>query len=998
MVLQTSSPSKHNAMLGKKVPHPKSTKYDNPGIEADFSTPPAKRVKRNTPAETHISPKKGWHNDVVPDSDAEREDEDLEEQPRERRTDLESALPPIPSDKEAIEAYEATRAAEQSEDGVKDRLGERKWVKGKSSIYVDAFNLALETVLEDEAHLFDEAEHAVFTAWRDLSYEAQYLYVRLFLRKTSSWHRVSKLGYHSDVADLPRAIEDLQIVRDLPSPSSQTGEHPGELESPEGTTLDSSFSFADRSEDCIKDLEEASSLLLLDELKTLAKDARVQGKNKKELLRAFRRTSGKQTGLGFANLQRSDTAESTASVGSTGIDDESREGTPSRSENRDAHWVNKIMAETGPCIRLSLPTLKLFERVHLVFYRSTEWTEKSLTTIILARIARWNFPDYIVSRSANIFASRALLLEFEASLRTQFRVDNIMEFNGTPTKDTLQVVLDIFEEVYPRWKALLASEQLKEDSIYSTGEGAYLRRLSPAWVYTRIVHKGVQVLGKYKHHLREHEVLCELLQQRLFHTSRRGDWYQRKALLEEHYMHLHLPSPPSCKDVESKKKHWKRIALGTCEQGLQDQLTHLIFHHDLQKRTVKLEKQLKVPYRLQHDFQHVLLTKPAERTFHGVRIERPPSNNNSRRNSEQQISTSAAPPKPDRRGGKTIWLDPALHLVTDPESGEERKVEGECSVEAMCLSSYRALGYKGYHSEGGILKTLFAYLFMDVLFVYIPNVFQTPFQTCPLDLHTDAFYPSRVSEINKRLNVISNGGAAGLVRRVWDEHSERKTCIVGLDWSFAIEDLLEIAGAFPGAALSTVMKVLAQEYGQRGGGVPDLFLWKPKLVKGEDGQAEQEGEVMLSEVKSENDRLSDTQRMWIDVLSGAGVRVELCHAVAKELRRPGHGQLMRNKVNRRSIAKHSKTTDNAYSLVAQITVMPPWFPGMNVADVKLDERYLDTKQSIPKRHTGVGETAGVDDDVLAVASCFMDAVDDGSFVVGLECVQFDAKVVCLLVG
>ena len=890
MPLQASSPSKHNAMLGKRIPHPASTKYEDEE-EADFSTPPAKRVKRDGPSTPKTSPLKRWQQQkVVSDSEDESGHDDSEEQPRERRTDIESALPPILSDKEAIEAYEATRAAEQAEEGPKDRLGERKWVRGKSSIYVDAFNLALETVLEDESHLFDEAEHAVFTAWRELSYEAQYLYVRLFLRKTSSWHRISKLGYHSDVADLPKALEGLQAVQQLPSSSSQTGEHPGELEPPEGTTLDSSFTFADRSEECIKDLEEASSLLLLDELKALAKDARVQGKNKKELLRAFRRTSGKQTGLGFASLKRSDTDVSITSNASGVEDEDGGETTPSRLENRDAHWVDKIMAETGPCVRLSTPSLKLFERVHLVFYRSTEWTEKSLTTIILARIARWNFPEYIVSRSANIFPSRALLLEFEASLRTQFRVDNIMEFNGTPTKDTLEVVLDIFEEVYPRWKVLLAEEQRKEDSIYSTGEGAYLRRLSPAWVYTRIVHKGVQVLAKYKHHKREHAVLAELLEQRLFHTSRRGDWYQRKALLEEHYMHLHLPSPPECKDVEAQKKHWKRVALQTCETGLQDQLTHLIFHHDLQKRTMKLEKQLKVPKRLQHDFQHVLLTKPAERTFHGVRIERPPSNHGSRRNSEQATATTTttpATPKPDRRGAKTIWLDPALHTstVVDPDTGEEHavQVEGECSVESMCLSSYRALGYKGYHSEGGILKTLFAYLFADVLFVYIPNVFQTAFQTCPLDLHTDAFYPSRISEVNARLNDISNGEASRLVREVWHREEEKKTCVVGLDWTFALEDLLEIAEAFPPAALSTVMKVLAQEYGQRGGGVPDLFLWKPK-VKAEGGGTESEGEVMFSEVKSENDRLSDTQRMWIDVLAGAGVRVELCHAVAKEVR------------------------------------------------------------------------------------------------------------------
>ena len=139
-----------------------------------------------------------------------------------------------------------------------------------------------------------------------------------------------------------------------------------------------------------------------------------------------------------------------------------------------------------------------------------------------------------------------------------------------------------------------------------------------------------------------------------------------------------------------------------------------------------------------------------------------------------------------------------------------------------------------------------------------------------------------MSEVNARLNEISNGEAERLIRCMWEEHHERKTCVVGLDWTFAIEDMLEIERSFPPAALSAAMKVLVQEYGQRGGGVPDLFLWTEGGAL--DGEA---GDVMFAEVKSENDRLSDTQRMWIDVLSGAGVKVELCHALAREVRAAG---------------------------------------------------------------------------------------------------------------
>jgi len=94
----------------------------------------------------------------------------------EDETAFESSLPPVLTDKQAIEEYEVMRASQASvEEDAASRFDSRKWVRGRSSIYVDAFNLALDTVLEDESHLFDERERTVFREWRDLDYEAQYL-------------------------------------------------------------------------------------------------------------------------------------------------------------------------------------------------------------------------------------------------------------------------------------------------------------------------------------------------------------------------------------------------------------------------------------------------------------------------------------------------------------------------------------------------------------------------------------------------------------------------------------------------------------------------------------------------------------------------------------------------------------------------------------------------------------------------------------------------------
>ena len=184
MALQTRSPASHNQMLGQKIRHPPSTNFHD-----EFQSPIAKRLKRLDSTDSSLS-RKGLEDEddvglptpqvrrqEVPDSEAEGDVDDFEESPTfSQQTELESALPPIKTDKEAISEYEATRAAEEREPSdLHGRIGQRKWVHGKSSIYVDAFNLALETVLEDERHLFDEAEMAVFENWRDLSYESQYL-------------------------------------------------------------------------------------------------------------------------------------------------------------------------------------------------------------------------------------------------------------------------------------------------------------------------------------------------------------------------------------------------------------------------------------------------------------------------------------------------------------------------------------------------------------------------------------------------------------------------------------------------------------------------------------------------------------------------------------------------------------------------------------------------------------------------------------------------------
>ncbi|KAI9834698.1 MAG: hypothetical protein M1826_000101 [Phylliscum demangeonii] len=918
--MPTLPPRTCTPATGTRIKHPASTHfYDDqppsstkrlrrslslesgPSGQSPDSLQDGERRPRLARAETTIS---GDDGDEAPGPEAEAEGGVAAGRASgDCRTELETAMPAVSTDALAdYEASKAAHAADTREAGGEgeERLGPdgRPWVKGRSSIYVDAFNLALDTVLADEAHLVDEAEQAVFRCWRELSYEAQYLYVRLFLRKTSRWHRINRIGYHGDIADMARAVDELQAPHALPDSSSSTPDvlpAGGGLAVPAEERLHQTFAFADQSAADLTTLDEAAALLNLEELKTLAKESKVHGRNKAELLAAFKRTSRVQSGLGEwrSQLQRTASEDTTRSSGSGSADiepdvdvDDAPEHERARTgggSSREAYFVRKILGRTGACIRLGLGAVKLFERVHLVFYRSSEWTEKSLTTIILARLSRRNFPRYTIARSANVFASRGALLEFEAALRTQARLEALLEL--PTTADGLGRVRDILDDVYPRWTALVDARAAAEAGRPAAaeaeggGDSAYLRRFSPAWVYTRIVHKAAAVLGRLKEHGREHGVLTALLRQRAFHPARRGGWYQRKALLEEHYLwQVTLtptptpgPEPATAAETAAEtaaaqqqaKKYWKTVALATCAAGLQDRDCHLLYHHDLQKRIAKLERALKVPKRLQHDFGHVALTKPVERVVLGIQVVRARSD----RDDEDDPR-----PAPARRGAQTVWLDGG--------SGDDRDSDDpahECSVEAMCLTWYRTQhGWKGYHAEGGIVRTLFAYLFYDLLFAcYVPDVFQTGYQTCPLDLHSDAFYPARAPAIHARLAAISNGAGAAeaLLRAVHAAHAARQTCVVGLDWSFALHDLLEIVRCFPPPALATVLLVLAQEYPLRGSGLPDLFLWHPGRRC-----------VCFVEVKSANDRLSDAQRLWIHVLLGAGVPVELCLARPSEVR------------------------------------------------------------------------------------------------------------------
>lgn len=190
-------------------------------------------------------------------------------------------------------------------------------------------------------------------------------------------------------------------------------------------------------------------------------------------------------------------------------------------------------------------------------------------------------------------------------------------------------------------------------------------------------------------------------------------------------------------------------------------------------------------------------------------------------------------------------------------------------VEDLAIRHYQAQGWDGVHSESGLFTMLFAIVFWDVLFCSLPDVFQTPYQIFPLDLRTDAFYESRKDIIEERLADIESGSydSAKLSNSY---HAHERVLCVGVNWdSYSVDFLANVFEGLGPKACSVILRALAMDYRNYSSGMPDLVLWR-------------DGEVMLAEVKSENDKLSDQQRNWLSILLSNNVSVRLCKISRKK--------------------------------------------------------------------------------------------------------------------
>ncbi|KAF9111855.1 hypothetical protein BGX27_004359 [Mortierella sp. AM989] len=665
------------------------------------------------------------------------------------------------------------------------------------TVYVAAFELALDTVLPEEAFLFTDEEHSLFETYRALEDDPKHLFVRLFLRNQKYWQRQSKLeGRYREIEDLDSAIQQLITM---------------------GLLMDKSM---------IQDPKEALVVLTMDELKILARRIgvmeKLSGKQRHLLVAAILEHFRQQSFISKRLLLAPGGAANGGSERKSGLATHVFSGDASK---RDNALIDKIMDISGPSIKIYPNIMRVFERLHLVFYRTREYSERpALIEAILAKIGQRTFPSYDITRSSIVFRNREELLKYEAAIKLHFDLSEMIEsamgpgrgatiyvrdgdqdnmnsgsgansktnrrpsaFKSTSKKssdpkaenNSIESKLDqeekdpeqerrrlevvrIYEKVIQEaegirgtWREYLATET----ELSKKNPNYFMMRFSPGWVYTQILRLELRAFAFLKRFEEESILLHELLDQHIYSLGQRGGWYERLALIKSNYAF--------------QKRLGKQEALQVCMMALRDKHVHAVDATLIQARIVRLESELKVPFRDRHDFSYLTLRKAQTRILTGERLNTPgtaaPSYASS--HSYSYVPNSMGSSSHPIAQQRPLW----------------RNIDGsDCCVEELALSYYGTLGYKGYHSENSILTTLFGLLFWDILFSPQPGVFETSFQTEPLDLRTDAFFLQRQDMIMDRIDSISKSKITS--------DNELETCLIGLpqkSYKVAVKEALE---------------------------------------------------------------------------------------------------------------------------------------------------------------------------------------------------------------
>ncbi|OMH84222.1 Fanconi-associated nuclease-like protein [Zancudomyces culisetae] len=703
-----------------------------------------------------------------------------------------------------------------------------QWSDGKKGdgggYMVDVFETILRTVLKEESYLFCKNEIKMFKKYFTLSMEARCLFVRLNTRR-NKWISVKSINYR-EVRDVERAVDELRDV------------YYDELDECEDTCDGASDScgYCSGEEargrkqlfDCRNvlpliscggdDIDELSELISVEKLKNICKEVGVSGERKmkrQEIMEEMKKVAKKQQNISgfFRNTSSS-----------------------SRRESVEVKIRNRMQSMVGKAIKVNPNSRALMERVNLIFGRiysprqgfsndsslgSVNKGENNtvgygssieiVTAMVLKKMGKMNYPNYKVTRSSTMFKSRQAVLDFKYMMDVEAYLENVAN-NGELsnisdggskvlikdedptsrwryiyeiTKPLMKVWDLMVTEKMERWKNMEKKEKGNDDK--KTKVGNWKRRLTAGWVLTRIVENYImKSMATLKDFKGESEILKKLLEQKWYRRVKEGKWYKRLALIQYNYLF----------DSEANSIEVLLECRDTCIRAILNSNTSVFDLKELGKRLANIDKKLNTPEELQ-----LIINFPAQKTPNEVSV----------------CAYKVGNPYSKRAVWKNLADDSTLK-----------------TVEEIALDYYHeAENISGFHSENSILNTLFVILFWDIIFSPVEGMFDSEFQTHPLDMyHCDSFYALRKDLIDRRIkDIMSSDGNSSRVhsaiRAVYLRESRRNTICIGVsNWNYYSADVLcELVTLLGPSALAEVCIYLASDYKRHSSGMPDICAW-----------------------------------------------------------------------------------------------------------------------------------------------------------------------------
>ncbi|XP_046545713.1 fanconi-associated nuclease 1-like [Haliotis rubra] len=479
----------------------------------------------------------------------------------------------------------------------------------------------------------------------------------------------------------------------------------------------------------------------------------------------------------------------------------------------------------GRSFRLLDGPRRVFVRLLMLFSVIHSWLEEDqgsggqtqLYHMLLVNMGKVVYPQFKVNKQTSLIRDREGLLRFERAMQC----DN--DLSGCVDKNNWAGAYSHYLEAREDYLALMKNKQLVS---FDKSLPFYLRSCTAGSVLTKVLNQGIEIVQRRKDYPAAVALIEELLGQDVYCNDYRGYWWERLALNLE----VHLKKPQQALEAISK--------------GLADPCVKVGHRLALYLRAEKLCTGPNSKYRHRmKKFSHDEVIEAPKQTLEG------------------RVLPHSIP------GLKLSFMTEDSYVDGNSEDVTV------CAVEELVLGHYKNHGYpEGLHAEGSIISNLFNLYFWDVVFMDVPDAFHSPYQTQPLDFHSNFFYTRRQEAIDTRLQELEEATEEALhdmMAATWNDHNGEMCA--GLNWERfkSLEHAQGLVSCIGGKKLAGMMRRYAMEPRHTRSGFPDLTLWNTDTKT-----------FKICEVKGPGDRLSHKQILWLDALLKLGVDAEVCYVKA----------------------------------------------------------------------------------------------------------------------